>query len=222
MPIGRAVNPNVAVLNGFMCHRDPGVARARGMEGAQFFAYGLGHFWRDGIHRPGRLDLWTEFKLQPSSAAGGIERERTKAGMGGIGSPAQLIENFQAYEEAGVDQLILLQQCGNYRQDHVCESLELFAAEVMPEFKAREPARERAKRQALEPYIAAAMDRVLPLDASTEVPEVAAYPRLWAMQGGGVPDLAPDRRPGMAALWQMQVGGPGKAPIGESAARSES
>jgi alkanesulfonate monooxygenase SsuD/methylene tetrahydromethanopterin reductase-like flavin-dependent oxidoreductase (luciferase family) len=206
-PIGRAVNPNVAVLNGFMCHRDPEVARARGLEGAQFFAFGLGHYWRDGIHVPGRLDLWQEFKRQPSSEAEAIQRERKKAGMGGIGSPAQLIENFEGYEEAGVDQLILLQQCGNYRQEHVCESLELFAAEVLPQFKERGAERERRKRLELAPYIASAMERIAPLDALGEVPEVPAFPRLWAMQGGAAQDLTPDRRPGMAALWQMQVGG---------------
>jgi hypothetical protein len=221
-PIGRSVNPNVAVLNGFMCHRDAEVARARGMEGAQFFAYGLGHYWRDGAHVPGRFNLWEEFKRQPESEAEAIHRERKKAGMGGIGSPAELIENFRSYEEAGVDQLILLQQCGNYRQEHVCESLELFAAEVMPQFKERDAQRGRQKQRELEPYIAAAMNRIPPLDAPADVPAVAAYPRLWATEGGATPDLPPDRRPGMAALWQMQVGGrPGKSAANEPSRGSD-
>jgi hypothetical protein len=106
-----------------------------------------------------------------------------------------------------VDQLILLQQCGNYRQEHVCESLELFAAEVLPQFKERDVERERRRRLALEPYLAAAMARIPPLERLAEVPEVPAYPRLWATQGGAAQELTPDRRPGMAALWQMQVGG---------------
>ena len=215
-PIGRSVNPNVAMLTSFMCHRDAETARAHGVEGAQFFAYGLGHYWRDGSHIPGRSDLWQAFQQQPSSGAEAIQRERKKAGMEGIGAPAQLIENFGSYEEAGVDQLILLQQCGKYRQEHVCESLELFAAEVLPQFKERDVERERGKRRELAPYVAAAMDRIPPLNSPAEVPAVAAYPRLWEREGGAAQALAPDRRPGMASLWQMQVGGrPGKASADE-------
>ena len=206
-PIGRVVNPNVAMLTGFMCHEDAETARARGVESAQFFAFGLGHYWRDGTHVPGRLDLWDEFKRAPESQIEAVQRERKKAGMGGIGSPAELMQNFRAYENAGVDQLILLQQCGGYRQDHVCESLELFGTLVLPEFKERDEAREERKRRLLEPHIAAAHRRMPPLDPLTEVPAVDAYPRLWARGGAGAKDLAPDRRPGMAALWQMQVGG---------------
>jgi hypothetical protein len=211
-PIGRAVNPNVAMLTGFLCHEDPETARARGIEGAQFFAYGLGHYWRDGIHVPGRFDLWQAFKRRPESEGEAIARQRKKAGMGGIGSPAELIESFRGYEEAGVDQLILLQQCGNYRHEHVCESLRLFAAEVLPQFKERDAERELRKRRELAPYVAAALDRIPPLDPPTAVPAIAAYPRLWSEAAAANQELVPDRRPGMAALWQMQVGGrPGQA-----------
>jgi alkanesulfonate monooxygenase SsuD/methylene tetrahydromethanopterin reductase-like flavin-dependent oxidoreductase (luciferase family) len=213
-PIGRSVNPNVAMLTGFMCHRDGALARARGIEGAQFFAYGLGHYWRDGVHHPGRTELWKEFRQRPATQAEAADRDRTKAGMGGIGTPAELIENFRGYEEAGVDQLILLQQCGKYRQEHVRESLELFAAEVLPEFKSRDTERETLKARALEPFVAAALERMPPLAAPGQVPGVAAYPRLWA-EADGARDLTPDRRPGMAALWQMQVGGrPGRGAAG--------
>ena len=122
-----------------------------------------------------------------------------------LGDPAQLREHFRAYEEAGVDQLILLQHCGNYRHEHVCESLELVADQVLPEFKERTEAREERKRQELEPFVAAALSRIPPVEPPTEVPGVEAYPRLWERDGPR--DLAPDRRPGASALWQMQVGG---------------
>ena len=207
-PIGRSVNPNVAMLTGFLCHDDEAVAHARGIEGAQFFAFGLGHYWRDGRHVPGRVDLWAEFKKEPQSELEALDRQRHKAGMGGIGTPAQLQRHFRAYEEAGVDQLILLQQCGNYRHEHVCESLRLFAERVLPEFQERADAREQQKRHELEPYVAAALGRMAPLESTGEVPAVDAYPRLWSRDGTAAPELAPDRRPGMAALWQRQVGGP--------------
>ena len=53
----------------------------------------------------------------------------------------------------GVDEMLLSVQTGRTRHEHVCEALELFAAEVMPEFAARRPAREAAKRGELgEPH----------------------------------------------------------------------
>ena len=116
-----------------MCHKDNEIAVERGLEGAHFFAYGLSHYWRDGTHVPGRTNLWKDFKKQPLSAIEKMERDRKKAGMGGIGSPKQVIQNFCALEQSGVDQLILLQQSGNYRHEHICESLELFGKEALPE-----------------------------------------------------------------------------------------
>ena len=76
------------------------------------------------------------------------------------------------------------------------------------EFQERADAREQQKRHELEPYVAAALGRMAPLESTGEVPAVDAYPRLWSRDGTAAPELAPDRRPGMAALWQRQVGGP--------------
>jgi alkanesulfonate monooxygenase SsuD/methylene tetrahydromethanopterin reductase-like flavin-dependent oxidoreductase (luciferase family) len=206
-PLGQAVNPNVAMLTGFMCHEDHNTAVSRGQDGAQFFAFGLGHYWRDGIHIPGRTDLWTEFKKRPVSADQQLEQERKKAGMRGIGDPKHLIENFRAFENAGVDQLILLQQCGAYQHAHICASLELFAAEVLPQFKEREAKREKEKQQKLAPFIAKAHRNIQAPEPMKEVPPVEAYPLIWGKVGSGNPPGPPDRRPGMTAFWQMQVGG---------------
>ena len=38
------------------------------------------------------------------------------------------------FQDAGVDQIIFLQQGGRNRHDHICESLELFGSEVLPRF----------------------------------------------------------------------------------------
>ena len=206
-PIGQSVNPNVAMLTGFMCHQDHDTAVSRGQDGAQFFAYGLGHYWRDGVHIPGRTDLWYEFKKRPESVNQKIERERKKAGMRGIGNPKHLIENFQDLENAGVDQLILLQQCGDYKLEHICESLELFAKEVLPEFKEREAKREKLKMEALESFIAEANRNILVPEPMNLVPPVEAYPLIWEKMSTENPQSTPDRRPGMTAFWQMQVGG---------------
>ncbi len=178
-PIAQAVNPNVAMLTGFMCHEDSDIAMERGQEGAQFFAFGLGHYWRDGVHVPGETSLWEEFKKRPVSADQKMERERKKAGMRGIGNPKQLIQNFKALENAGVDQLILLQQCGTYKHEHICESLELFASDVLPQFKEREAKREKIKYEELLPFITKAHGQIQTLQPMPEIPPVEAYPLLW-------------------------------------------
>jgi len=206
-PVGQSVNPNVAMLSGFMCHKDNETAINRGLEGAHFFAYGLGHYWRDGTHVPGHTDVWSEFKKRPASYVEQMERERKKAGMGGIGSPQHLIENFKALEKAGVDQMIFLQQSGKYRHDHICESMELFAKEVLPQFKERDVVHQKSKHDKLKPYIAAAHSHVKKLETMNEVPPVEAYPILWKKMSADNPQRTPDRRPGMSAFWQMQVGG---------------
>src|SRR5439155_973798 len=66
-------------------------------------------------------------------------------GAGAIGSPEQIERNLRQFEEAGVDQVIFLQQGGNNRHEHICESLELFAKAVMPGFKQRHAERAASK-----------------------------------------------------------------------------
>lgn len=206
-PIGQAVNPNVAMLTGFMCHKDHETAIQLGQEGAQFFAFGLGHYWRDGTHIPGRTNLWEEFKKMPLSTSQNMERERKKAGMRGIGNPKHLIENFKNLENSGVDQLILLHQSGSYKHQDICESLKLFAAEVLPEFKEREAIREKAKQEALAPFIDKAHSNIEKPEPMTTVPPVEAYPLMWEKMNSEPTQGSPDRRPGMTAFWQAQVGG---------------
>ena len=54
---------------------------------------------------------------------------------------------MRAYEDAGVDELIFVSQAGRNRHEDICESMELFAQEVMGEFAERAPQREAAKRE---------------------------------------------------------------------------
>jgi hypothetical protein len=84
--------------------------------------------------------------------------------------------HLRGFQEAGVDQVIFMQQAGRNRHDHICQSLELFAAEVMPEFKAEVAAREAKKAAELAPFVKAALARkqwMKPL-ADGEVPVVKA------------------------------------------------
>jgi hypothetical protein len=80
------------------------------------------------------------------------------------------------FQDSGVDQVIFLQQAGRNRHDHICEALELFAAEAMPAFKAEAAVREARKAEELAPCIAAALKRkawMKPL-ADHEIPVVRA------------------------------------------------
>ena len=65
---------------------------------------------------------------------------------GATGTPAQLREFLRRYEEAGVDQLIFVLQAGRNRHEHIMESIELFGAEVLPEFAERDEAARRRPR----------------------------------------------------------------------------
>jgi len=77
----------------------------------------------------------------------------------------------------GVDQTIFIQQGGNNQHEHICESLELFAREVMPEFKERDGARQARKMKELGPYIEAAFARkqAMPPLAERDIPTYEAY-----------------------------------------------
>jgi alkanesulfonate monooxygenase SsuD/methylene tetrahydromethanopterin reductase-like flavin-dependent oxidoreductase (luciferase family)/acyl carrier protein len=172
VPIGRSVNPNIAMLTNFMCHRDRDVAAERGLPGARFFAFGLAHYYRDGAHVPGETDLWERF--QRAEAAGA----QPHAGTGGIGDPESVRAHFEAFEEAGVDQLILLQQAGGYQHEHVCESLSLFGAEVLPRIRERHEQRARRKAERLAPYIERALAKIPPIEAPGRSIAVEAYPLL--------------------------------------------
>jgi hypothetical protein len=70
----------------------------------------------------------------------------------------------------------LLQQAGRNKHEHIVESLELFAAEVMPEFKAQVEEREHAKAKRLAPHIEAALARKPKMKqlADDEIPVVRA------------------------------------------------
>jgi hypothetical protein len=78
---------------------------------------------------------------------------------GAIGSVDQVRELIRGYQAAGVDQLIFVSQCGKNRHEDICESLELFATEIMPEFHDGETEREAAKAERLAPAIEKALAR---------------------------------------------------------------
>jgi hypothetical protein len=84
--------------------------------------------------------------------------------------------HLDGFEAAGVDRVIFMQQAGRNRHDHICEALELFAAELMPRYADRVAGREARKAEELAPFVAAAMARkrwMKPL-TDDEIPVVRA------------------------------------------------
>jgi alkanesulfonate monooxygenase SsuD/methylene tetrahydromethanopterin reductase-like flavin-dependent oxidoreductase (luciferase family) len=187
VPIGHRVNPNLAIVTGMSCHPDEAEAIRRGLDGFKFFGYSLGYYALFGEHMPGRTDLWQRF-LQIK------DKLPDNAGRGGIGTPAQLREHLARYEKAGIDQVMFVQQSGANRHEHICDSLEVFASQVMPEFKERDRVRQAQKERELAPYIEAALARKprMPPAADADIPVVEALGRkapsvlVSGDRGGGI------------------------------------
>ena len=162
VPIGHAVNANICMVSSFSCHEDRELAIRNGLEGFEFFGYALGSLYGFGEHKPGRTNLWENFQKarQARLAADDTDYNNALSGAaGGIGTPDDLRTHLRKFAEVGVDQVTFIQQAGNNKHADICHSLELFAAEVMPEFKAAEAEREARKAEELAPYIEAALAR---------------------------------------------------------------
>jgi alkanesulfonate monooxygenase SsuD/methylene tetrahydromethanopterin reductase-like flavin-dependent oxidoreductase (luciferase family) len=180
VPAGFAVNPNVAVVLPLMCDHDEPTAIERGIDGAHFFGFSLAYYYAFGEHRPGHSNVWNEFTerraevgfareiVTPDDAPLGVRLLQQGLGSlrGAIGTPAQVADLVDRYEAAGVDQVIFVSQVGTNRHQHICESLELFAAEVMPRFAERAAEREQQKEERLAGAIEQALARRPPARAA--------------------------------------------------------
>ncbi len=172
VPIGHRVNPNICIVSGFSVHPDAAEAKRRGMDGFRFFGYALGHHYIFGEHKPGRTDIWAAFE----SVRDALPEEGANRG---IGTPDEIRAHLRGFADSGVDQVAFIQQGGRNRHEHICEALELFARDVMPEFKEHEEERERKKAEELAPYVEKAMARKRRMRAlvDEEIPSVVALGR---------------------------------------------
>lgn len=160
VPIGHAINPNICMVSSFSCHHERETAIKRGLNGFEFFGFALGSLYAFGEHKPGRTDLWKQFEATRMTKTETLDITQSLAGsQGGIGTPDDLREHLLKFEKCNVDQVTFIQQAGRNKHEHICESLEIFATEVMPEFKDRAEERERKKMEELAPYLEQAMER---------------------------------------------------------------
>jgi alkanesulfonate monooxygenase SsuD/methylene tetrahydromethanopterin reductase-like flavin-dependent oxidoreductase (luciferase family) len=141
-------NPNLALTSYFMCAETDEEARRRA-DGIPFFQFAL-RFYGQNANRerppPGTVNLWDEYEKWKRDNPEALQR----ALAGGlIGSPETLRRKLRRFEASHIDSVILLNQAGKNTHAHICESLELFAREVMPEFHARVPEQDSWKQKVL-------------------------------------------------------------------------
>ncbi len=146
------INPNIALVSMFMCAKTDEEARAKA-DGATFFQFCLRYYSHPDRARraPGEVDVWAEYNRWKAE-----NREQADLALSGglIGSPETIRRKLRKFEESHIDQVILLNQAGQNTHQDICDSLELFAADVMPEFHANIPAHEAWKTDVLAGRIA--------------------------------------------------------------------
>jgi alkanesulfonate monooxygenase SsuD/methylene tetrahydromethanopterin reductase-like flavin-dependent oxidoreductase (luciferase family) len=131
-------NPNIALVSFFMCAKTDEEARERA-EGDTFFQFSLRFYGAaSGRRRPaaGTVNMWDEYQKWK---AANPEQHAAALRGGLIGSPDTIRKKLRRFQSSNIDQVVLLNQAGRNTHEHICESLELFAQEVMPEFQGAHP-----------------------------------------------------------------------------------
>jgi alkanesulfonate monooxygenase SsuD/methylene tetrahydromethanopterin reductase-like flavin-dependent oxidoreductase (luciferase family) len=136
-------NPNIAIVNGFMCAETDEQALEKAA-GWTFFIFALSYYGRKGVDAPGAGNLWDEYQDWRQT-----DKAQQALRNGLIGSPETIRRRLRMFRDAHVDQVILLNQAGKTPHKDICASLELFAREVMPEFHADHSAHEAWKADVL-------------------------------------------------------------------------
>jgi len=138
-------NPQIALVSAFMCAETDEEALRRA-EGASFFQFALLFYNRHGPVVPGSISLWDEYLKWRETDEG---KKLVAKASGLIGSPKTLRERLRKFAQSNIDQVVLINQTGKNTHEHICESLDLFAKEVMPEFHDMEPDHQKWKQQVL-------------------------------------------------------------------------
>ena len=135
-PIGKAVNPNLAVVTGFACTRSTAEAN-EAFKAMKFFMHAINYYFEPGREMPDRLDLRATFG--DGSQVANVDHA-DPASLGIFGDPELVSRELLTYEESGVDQVILVAQAGGYPHEQIMSSLRLFGSEVLPAIKERDAA----------------------------------------------------------------------------------
>jgi alkanesulfonate monooxygenase SsuD/methylene tetrahydromethanopterin reductase-like flavin-dependent oxidoreductase (luciferase family) len=141
-------NPNLALVSFFMCAPTDEEARARA-DGDTFFQFALRFYAAAPSRRrppAGTVNMWDEYQKW-KQANPDAHQAALRGGL--IGSPETIRRKLRRFQSSNIDQVVLLNQAGRNTHEHICESLELFAREVMPEFQEAHPKLLQWKQQVL-------------------------------------------------------------------------
>jgi alkanesulfonate monooxygenase SsuD/methylene tetrahydromethanopterin reductase-like flavin-dependent oxidoreductase (luciferase family) len=161
VPLGRSVNPNIAMVTAFSVHEDREEAIRRGKDNFEFFRYSQQKLVAEDF-TPGHSDMWGDFMKARGDATDRLieaAKARGEYDSQGIGTPDDMIRHLSAIQASGVDQVIIMQQAGRNSHQNITEGMQLFADKVMPQFHADVQEREAKKAKELAPYIEAALAR---------------------------------------------------------------
>ena len=113
------------MVSAFSIHRDRAEAIRRGQEGFEFFGYALNALVaHDTV--PGHSRLWPTFLEKRGDKTDRLiaaAAEHNAGQAAGIGTPEDMRRHLRSFQEAGIDEIIFMQQAGRNRHDHICESL---------------------------------------------------------------------------------------------------
>jgi alkanesulfonate monooxygenase SsuD/methylene tetrahydromethanopterin reductase-like flavin-dependent oxidoreductase (luciferase family) len=178
-PIGKAVNPALAILSVLSCFDTDEEAIAKGAEGAQFFAYSLGYYYNPftgGNHPPGNMNIYKQFIEKPEEERWGplgdgfrgfggfqgaakkdepedeVTRALWRAAQrgGAIGTPEFIRDTLRKYEAAHLDMMIFVAQCGARKHEDIMDSIYRTGTKVLPEFNERHEEHQRWREKQLE------------------------------------------------------------------------
>ena len=109
VPIGHTVNANIALTSPLSLDADEETARERGFKGRYFFTFASNHHYVDGMHKPGRTDIWEQYEQ-----AWPILRESFESygAPSTVGTPDQARKMMQIYEGMGCDEVLFMAQMG--------------------------------------------------------------------------------------------------------------
>ena len=161
VPLGWSVNANIAMVSAFSMHEDRAEAIRRGQDNFEFFRYSQQKLVAEDFV-PGHSNMWEEFLAARGDASDRLIQAalaRSEYDGAGIGTPEDMERHLAGLQDAGVDQVVFLQQAGRNSNRNICESLKLFAETVMPSFHRDVATREAAKAEELAPHVEAALGR---------------------------------------------------------------
>jgi alkanesulfonate monooxygenase SsuD/methylene tetrahydromethanopterin reductase-like flavin-dependent oxidoreductase (luciferase family) len=160
-PMGRGINPAVFTFTiGLLAPTDE-LAEERAREGVEFFGFGLtgGAMARIGDPEHHLWDAFQDFKagrgdirVEAGSPPMLLEMGARFADLPGtmMCGPERAREFTRQIEAAHADGLLLNQQFGRTKHEHLMESLEIWATQVIPEFRERDAEHQAWRKKQLD------------------------------------------------------------------------